>query len=266
MIVDLTPHTKDMNTDTLNEIRNLLGRYYNGECTPAERSRLAGLLASAPDLPADLEPDRKLFGLLEGSAADSAAMPPETESRITAALEAEMAAARKRPMPLRRIMLRIASIAACMLLAVTVLWYYDFTKTGSDPHAGKKAPGSDRPGMAEVKVPAVADTMIMPLPSMPDVNALSGRQKPVKKERMLAAVVKTATVVPAEPAAAEDSDAAEPEVDEWIAENYRVIDDPREADAIVGSVLAVMQSNLVFDEVKVASACSRMGSVIPASY
>lgn len=254
-----------MNTDTLNEIRNLLGRYYNGECTPAERSRLAGLLASAPDLPADLEPDRKLFGLLEGSAADSAAMPPETESRITAALEAEMAAARKRPMPLRRIMLRIASIAACMLLAVTVLWHYDFTKTGSDPHAGNKAHGTDR-GMAEVKVPAVADTMIMPLPSMPDEGALSGRQKPVKKGRMLAAGGKTVTVVPAEPAAAEDSDAAEPEVDEWIAENYRVIDDPREADAIVGSVLAVMQSNLVFDEVKVASACSRMGSVIPASY
>ncbi|MDE7414670.1 MAG: hypothetical protein K2N05_12895 [Muribaculaceae bacterium] len=78
-----------------NKIRALLDRWYSGLTSPEEERMLADMLASSTDLPSDLEADRKLFSEINNAGKLFPEMPEVFSSRINEALEKEIAAERE---------------------------------------------------------------------------------------------------------------------------------------------------------------------------
>lgn len=120
----------------INEIRRLLALYYEGGLTASEEARLGEMLASATDLPADLEPDRRLFAAI--SAASERMLPTDEETlnlerRIDLAISVE----RAREQKARR--LKVAGW--CSAAAVAALAVSFALRPGISPEGGMVSSG-----------------------------------------------------------------------------------------------------------------------------
>lgn len=255
----------NMDTERLDEIRHLLHRYYNGTTTRDETSRLVSLLRDFRGLPPSLEADRRLVLMLETPGADE--MPVEMERRVTQAVESAIRRAGRRTMPLRRLLTGASVIAACLLTVLAVALRFSSGRDEKDGLAHSDGTVLTVPGVGSPSGREHSDTLVASPPAE-EIPAVKPTGSPDSSRKMAMRRKTTPPRHAGESAGmkARRDDSKSKEVDEWIAENYRVVEDPREARAIMGSVVAVMQSNIIFDEVNVASACDRMGTVIPISY
>lgn len=95
---------------TTENIRHLLDRYYNGDASPEEIRRIKSYFASAADIPADLEADRRIFAAMSGI--DDIEVPAHLESDIRAAIAAQSRAKR----PAVAAWMAVAGIAAAVAL------------------------------------------------------------------------------------------------------------------------------------------------------
>lgn len=95
---------------TTENIRHLLDRYYNGDASPEEIRRIKSYFASAADIPADLEADRRIFAAMSGI--DDIEVPAQLESDIRAAIAAQSRAKR----PAVAAWMAVAGIAAAVAL------------------------------------------------------------------------------------------------------------------------------------------------------
>lgn len=217
-----------------NEIRTLLGRFYGGSTSPADERRLRGLLASATDLPADLEADRLLFAEVGAAAEELPEMPADLDARVKGTLDAVIA--RDRRVVWRRRLRRLAigaSGAAACLLCVVAAW-----RGGQD---------TDIRPVAE-RVAAVAHE-----------KAGSGRVSPPAVENAAPAIAATAVAGPSatrHTRKAHTSRKATPAPvvsggDPAVEANYRVIEDEREADLILSSIFGRMEGELALENSRI---------------
>lgn len=254
-----------MDKEKLNEIRRLLDRYYDGVSTREEELLLAQLFASTPDVPADMEADRQLFALARDMQAEMIhAIPAESDARILSALEEEIQATspaaneavatgaevfRKK----RKAGAWVAAVAAVACLAGIVLMTRPVqpekqiiaaneTNVADVTDVTEITDGADASDAAEVKAGDKKRSHCRG-----NSKHYAGRQ--VSTNQRAGSAQDT-----------EDSQtsvsavAAEPKV----AEGYRVITDPREAEAILCAVITDMNSNIAFEQAKVAAVCDEI--------
>lgn len=216
----------------INQIRTLLDRWYGGVSSPGDERMLTDFFASAGELPPDLEADRALFAAMSEAAADLPEIPAELDARITATVETEMARERHvaKPVRWRRILWAASGAAAC-LLAVVAAYNYSGTQGVSGP--------SPKPLIAR-SVPSARPTPIAqpapgPEPSHCDATEGSAHKASPRKAPKQAPKP--------EPHPEPEAD-TEVDTEALIAANYRVIEDEREADAILSSIFGRMEGTL----------------------
>lgn len=95
--------------EILQEMKALLRRYYDGDTTPAEESELTAFFTSGVELPADLEPDRRLFKAL-AEAADA-----EVPAGLKASIDEML---RQKVKRLRRNTLWISLVSSAAVVAL----------------------------------------------------------------------------------------------------------------------------------------------------
>ncbi|MDE6537591.1 MAG: hypothetical protein K2M13_06105 [Muribaculaceae bacterium] len=81
--------------DKYNELRSLLGKWYEGAASPQEEADISAMLTDADSLPPDLEADRDLFMTMTDALEDLPEIPEQYSLRINAALEKEIVADKK---------------------------------------------------------------------------------------------------------------------------------------------------------------------------
>lgn len=240
-------------TDT-DKIRILLDRYYGGTSSPDDERRLGDLLAEARDLPADLEADRALFAALRDAADCIPDIPRDADARITSALEAEMARGRRAAgMTFRRRVIWTLSGAAACLLAMFAA--YNFVPGRTDSVPADAVAVNVRHHEAPVQT-VTADTVVNAAPHSPlapayasaAVDNASGPRKARRIRRHDS------------PGAIASADNTADETEMLIAANYHVVEDEREADAIISSIFGRMEGNLAqetnrIDEIGVEYEC-----------
>lgn len=97
----------------IEHIRTLLDLYYKGATTPAQEEELGRFFAAAGELPADMEPDRRMF-----LAMADARIPADLEESISKALDAKMSEGRRRPTTwVHRWVRMVSGVAAAGLIA-----------------------------------------------------------------------------------------------------------------------------------------------------
>lgn len=246
------------------EMRELLGRWYSGTTTPAEEHLLAEALAGKAELPADLEADARLFRELTALGASETEMPEEYSSRITAALEREMAASRRktpgdafwRSSRFRRIG-AAAVIAVCLsFIGGVALW----DSTGTQLRGGETlATVSGQTDKTQNVSPIVAeaeDSVIMVFPERGGLEAPAEKNLPKGRKpgviRSVASakaanenLVAMADIEKPETPEAEVYDFLTPEEEAMLADSrYRVVTDSDEANAILSSVFAQLEAKV----------------------
>ena len=78
--------------DKYNELRSLLGKWYEGTTSPQEEADISAMLTDADSLPPDLEADRDLFMTMTDALEDLPEIPEPYSLRINSALEREISA------------------------------------------------------------------------------------------------------------------------------------------------------------------------------
>lgn len=276
----------DHTNNEYREIRLLLARYYDGTASQAETRRLEEFFAQCADLPADLEADRALFEAMAGIACEPVEIPAGLSSRIDAALEAEMArdrmadadessgtagaAAAPRHGVWRRRLLTAVAAAACLAAAVTTVRTLMYVPDISDsPRNEAIASAADSARMnaslasaadaqavdaqaVDTVAPAIAPTGLTARAEKPAPAA--ARKKAARKARAVTAPevdgddspdVIESERYPAEMYAASGYEAEE---ERLIAANYHVVDDEREAYAIVNSIFSRLEGNMMRED------------------
>lgn len=256
-----------MNSNKINEIRGTLDRWYAGETSPDEERVLMEFFATATELPEDLEAERRLFTGMDdvlSEVMDSPVdMPAEYSDRIAAALDAEIAREahtnRSRASIWRRRILAAGGVAACLLAG----WLGFRTLTVPD------LPGDTAPRQyAAVRKPTAATTATL-APSVisaapaeesvaiasASVPASAGKSKPRMARRSAAPVKETTAYVSSgrEEVSYWDGDdmyLSPEEEARLLADNYHVIDNEHEANALVSSVFARLEGNVVQESYK----------------
>lgn len=219
-------------TDTY-KIRILLGRYYSGCSSPDDERLLGDFFATASGLPDDLEADRALFVAMRQAADEQSEIPDRLDARIADALEAEMARDRRaaRTTFRRRLLWSLSGAAAC-LLAVFAAYTFVPGQTERVP-AGAVAVNVTPVAPAAPLAPAAtasADTIANTAPAPAD--GTPGKSRRPHKARKTRRADK-----------ADGMDRTR-EAEMLVAANYRVVEDEREADAIISSIFGRMESNL----------------------
>lgn len=246
-----------MTQEQIKQIRELLDHFYQGATTPEEERQLASLLQNAEDLPADLEADRRLFASL------SADIPTETANRIENALEAEMAKARS-PFTSRRRRWAIAGVAAaCLAIAsVGVSLLIPDKDISSQPNqeqlANVKTP-SVNVEKENAELPARDSLISAPIAQNIEATAPVPIVKPKEAKAETRPVMQKSTEKEANQVAETlPGERTRDKSYDHLAANYRIIDDPQEAQAFVGELFAVMESNLVLERSRVADVYDNM--------
>lgn len=120
-----------MNEKRINNIRQLLDKYYRGETSDSEEDILRHYFANE-DVDSQLEPDKEMFLQLL-SAASNLPIPEGLESRLSTAIDTRAASEKQtianrkkiRPLSWRS----IASIAASLAVILSLGFYFDKTTT-----------------------------------------------------------------------------------------------------------------------------------------
>lgn len=220
----------------INQIRTLLDRWYGGESSPGDETMLTDFFASAVELPPDLEADRALFAAMSEAAADLPEIPAELDARITEAVETEMARERRvvKSARWRRILWAASGAAAC-LLAVVAAYNYSGTQDihgpSPKPLIAQSVPSARPAPIAQPAPTAEPAPIVQPAPS----------SEPSHRGAIEGSAHKASPRKASQPAPEIDT---EVDTEALIAANYRVIEDEREADAILSSIFGRMEGNL----------------------
>lgn len=226
----------------INQIRTLLDRWYGGESSPGDERMLSEFFASAGELPPDLEAARALFAAMSEAAADFPEIPAGLDARITSAVETEMARERRvaRPARWRRILWAASGAAAC-LLAVVAAYNYSGTQ---DIHGPSRKPliAQSVPSARPAPIAQPAPTA-QPVPTAEPapIAQPAPSSEPSHRGATEGSAHKASPRKASQPAPEIDT---EVDTEALIAANYRVIEDEREADAILSSIFGRMEGNL----------------------
>lgn len=274
MKTSYNPHKMKDKTDC-NKIRALLDRWYSGLSSPEEELILGEMLESAKDLPSDLEADRILFAELGALSESVTEMPEEYKSRIDLALEKEIACESKRVMPIgmRRIRWkRLAQIAAgvaacfaCVLLTMKVIDAPELEVKGD--MMATDVSDNIKPTPVEIDdtlqnrgLALNVSSIDVPRAVKPDENrGIAGKSKTERKIYSYSEKQQSEIVVGDESAAnvesENDHDTRHVSMsDETFPsrENYRVVRDQSEADAIINSIFSRLESNVSMETSKLS--------------
>lgn len=240
-----------MTNEQIIHIRELLDRFYRGETTPEEERNLETLLQTEEELPADLIAERHLFASLNPD------IPEEISSRIDEALEAEMAGAR-RVFGSRRDRWLFAGVAAVCLVLVALGINLIRSQQGSELQGGKMqlaegVSNTDNENMAGVgSLPASDSLIFAPIAQNVESRGSSNASKSVKANKARpSAKMGNGEKTELQEDAISQSEESRDEYYEYIASNYRVIDDPQEAEYLVSQLFASIESNLVIERSRV---------------
>lgn len=117
-------------------IKELLRKYYAGETSPEEETRLSDLLEAAAELPEELEADKAMFCALKNGVEEAEA-PEWLEARISEAIDKRQTLStpsfRGRSVRWVRIVTAI-SAAAAILLLIAIPWQH-WNISDEQPHA-----------------------------------------------------------------------------------------------------------------------------------
>lgn len=237
------------------EIRRLLGLYYEGSTSREEERRLASLFLTSDKLPEDLETDRKLFlSLAEVPDID---MPDKYDAYIAEAIDKEINKDLRRGVWRRRFIVA-ASVAAVLLAA----WMGIKALMPDSPDAEIK------PQVATITIPGQQQTALVPdtsvaysgialvqtTPAIPvkgkniETHALVKEKAEKESKAKIETKASKKNTVSPKPSVLESKDetyylSAEEER-QLEADNYRVVNDEREAYAIVNSVFSRLDGNI----------------------
>lgn len=254
-----------------NKIRALLDRWYSGLTTPEEERMLADMLASSGNLPSDMEADRILFAELSLISEALPEMPEAYSSRINEALEKEMASERRVvPSVFKRLNKGwIGRIAA--VVAVSVACAFFAMKMIDTPQMDVGVKNLALDGGVEKKMNMSDDTLQNHYLALQathlEVARVSAAEpanrtvaKPVTvKEKNGASVNKmrydqsdSNDYDSEDDYATCDSNYSHPDEARFIRENYRVVRDQDEADAILSSIFSRLESNVAMETSKLS--------------
>lgn len=234
-----------------NEIRKLLELYYEGRTSRAQENELTEFFANAETLPADLEADRRLFGQLADMSAGEVMIPEDFDSRITAAVEDEMSrerAASRRRSRWRSVWIAAGSAAACLLACLPLIRSFI---DGTDNTVAEKTPVRTAHHQPAVKPAATEPSGLIaavePVKAK-TVRAVQGRVADQAEETMdygrNDSEESPSEVVEHEETYAGYAYLSEEEEEQLVADNYYVVEDEREAYAIVNSVFSRLDGNM----------------------
>lgn len=236
-----------------NEIRYLLSRWYEGGTTPDEERRLTEFFATAGTLPSDLENERVMFRTIDAVDEQGVEIPEELARRIDNALEVEMARERKTTSATSRFhrwMIAAGAVAASLAAALMV---HDFVVKDNDP--------------VRQQIQLAVNTSSMPVASAPDtavfivdeVNTVPAKSSQVRdnaKRRLALSARKSKAAPVSDDSCKRESDVdmylSEAEEQQLIADNYRVVRDEREADAILSSVFVRLEGSLMEESYRIS--------------
>lgn len=141
---------------SVDEIRLLLEKFYDGATSCEEEQLLKDFFAQEVDLPEDLEADRSVFATLsevEDEAVPAIEIPEDLESEINAIIDREVK--KSRPKIQWADWKRFAGIAASVCLIVTVGVFLMKNNQIDDPYL------ADGAGLSDVYVPKTDDEAML---------------------------------------------------------------------------------------------------------
>ena len=231
------------------EIRRLLQLYYEGKTSREEERILTSLLREAKDLPADLEAERELFTLLAET--PEVTIPQRDDNAITDALEREMKAdanaSGRHTSKIWRQLLSAAAVAACLILAWTILRNYT-----TNEHENREL---------KLLVDIPEDKQLISDTSVTIINLSKAEAKAhdhgtgVKSDSSVTKKIEVKPGRPDDEAARKYPDGylylSEEEEDLLEANNYRVVSDEQEAYAIINSVFSRLDGNIIESDYRI---------------
>ena len=255
----------DMESERIDDIKRLLDRFYSGRTDRADELRLIRFFTEAGELPPELEADKALFVSMTDINDMAVDIPEEYSDRTGLALEAEMKAERDRTSRMRwRKKAYAWSAAACLALAVTVaagiLINNGTVRKDNIANVTKK----------ETLRPTVSDSILKPNESVipqvtPVGESVSGQTLTAKAETvrtqspagrhkgvMVSAGMRPVADTPEEDDYEDQIDRYREEEQKMLAENYYVVNDEREADAIVNSIFSRLEGNMALESNRIS--------------
>ena len=237
-----------------NEIRQILGRWYDGDSTPADQKVLEDFFAANNDLPEDLALERDMFlGLLEAGE-NYGELPMDVSDRIESAVEAEMAreqAVRGRKSTWRRRFITGCAVAACLALVVTISIRLSINKSTNELDMKMAVNEQMQPKNTDSIIKIVSEPLVAPqLLASADTCIKKGHVASVKKRPVYIA-----------PKIEEKERGVDmyltPEEERLVAANYHVVTDEREANAILGAVFVRLESGMTEEEYRISDVSAR---------
>lgn len=232
-----------MNKQKETEIRRLLDRYYEGQTSVDEERRLYSLLTADDDLPEDLKADREVIKAL--SEYPEVDIPEETEMKLIGRLEQEMARERLRAVWRKRIITSV--VVAASLIAAWIGIRMLIPSAHND---------SIEPLLTDIgkKETLISDTSItinhLAVASEGNINNQSFSKSLESREQAIRVNKKNnGTTVGTKHSVNEKSNEeliylSYEEEKELEAANYHVVNDEREAYAIMNAVFLRMDGNI----------------------
>lgn len=240
-----------------NEIRYLLSRWYEGGTTPDEERRLSEFFATAGTLPPDLENERVMFQAIDAVDEQEVKIPEELARRIDNAIEEEMARERETTSATSRFhrwMIAAGTVAASL---VAVLMVHTFVVKDHDRVRPQTQLALGSPASSVTSAPDTA-AFIVPGEINTDRSASSEMQVNTKRrpasssQKAKADRTQQDKISPTESGLDEDMYLSEAEEQQLIADNYRVVRDEREADAILSSVFVRLEGSVVEEDYRIS--------------
>lgn len=239
------------------EIREILERWYAGQTSASEQHRLVEFFSAAEQLPPDMETERAMFLALAEAASAESEIPAGLARRIDDAVEAEIArerSARSGGMKWRRRLLAACGAAACLMcgwLTLRVVTESDNSGVSPDAFMAVNVPAS--PAAAPEATDTAEDKNEAPSePVSVAARQQSGRIASAGTRRKLKAV-RTEIDRPMEETGdtEEYGFLSEAEEARLMADNYHVVEDEREAYAILSSVFARLEGGMVEESYRI---------------
>lgn len=217
------------------EIREILARWYQGDTSPAEQQRLQEFFAADRDLPGDLAMEREVFRAMSAVDENDVDIPENLSARIDTALRTEIARERNAAGIAKRWRRRIIAAcgaAACLVAGMTIysLVSTDHNQMAPDTRMTVTAPAAIPSATPDTAVSVKTEPVSVPSARVASAHAIA-RKAPRKAKRNIEPVQYLNKTV-----AETDMYLTEAEEQQLIANNYRVVRDEREADAILCSV------------------------------
>ena len=229
-----------------NEIKDLIARWYEGGATPGEYRRLMDFFSTARGLPGDLEMERAMFQAIDAVDEQEVKIPEELARRIDNAIEEEMAREREATSATSRFhrwMIAAGTVAASL---VAVLMVHTFVVKDHDRVRPQTQLALGSPASSVTSAP---DTAAFIVPGEINTDRSASSEMQVNTKRRPASSSQKAK---ADRTQHEDMYLSEAEEQQLIADNYRVVRDEREADAILSSVFVRLEGSVVEEDYRIS--------------